>query len=210
MFKKTLAIVAIVAMPGFASALTVNAVNDYAAALANVTPAESLDLPGVWTAAPLTVAPDASLGGQYRSPYETSGLTAPGYYTVGVTNGPGQPYEGTANPAILALDSLSNSFSLLWGSPDRYNTLELYQGASLVGTIQGNQFNIPAREASFVSIFADNANEYFDSVRFFSNDSNAFEFSNVTATPVPLPASGLLLIAGLGALAARARRKSST
>ncbi|MBJ6370926.1 VPLPA-CTERM sorting domain-containing protein [Sedimentitalea arenosa] len=205
MIRNTIAIAAVVAMPSLASALTVQAENDYATALSMVTPADSLDLPGTWTAAPLTVAPDASLGGQYRSPYQTSGLTAPGYYTVGV----GSTYSGTSNPAELALTSLSNSFSLLWGSPDGYNTLELYNGATLVGTILGSQFNIPAQEASFVSIFADNESEYFDSVKFYSVNQNAFEFANVSATPVPLPASGLLLVAGLGALAARARRKSS-
>jgi hypothetical protein len=59
-----------------------------------------------------------------------------------------------------------------------------------------------------VTISADNSTEYFDTVKFFLNGSNAFEFSNITTTPVPLPASGLLLIGGLGALVARSRRKS--
>lgn len=204
MIKNTLLAAALVALPSIASAVTVTAVNDYTSALSNVVAADSLDLPGTWTDAPFIVNPDASLGGVYRSPYETSGLTAAGYFSVGTSS----TYSATSNPAVLALDNLSKSVSLLWGSPDSYNTLELFNGSTLIATIFGNQFNIPAREASFVTIAADGAGEFFDTLR-FSSGSNAFEFSNVTATPVPLPASGLFLIAGVGALMLRKARKQS-
>ncbi|MBK0329175.1 VPLPA-CTERM sorting domain-containing protein [Rhodobacteraceae bacterium F11138] len=213
MFKTSFAIAALIALPSISSALTVNAINDYDDALSNVDVTQSLALPGTWLDAPLTVAPDASLNNQYRSPFDAAGHTSAGYFAVGNDTNGTDPYDGTANPAILALSGLSSSISLLWGSPDSYNTLELYKGDNFVGSISGAEFNIVAREASFVTITADDASEYFDTVWFSSGNQNrginAFEFSNITAvSQVPLPASGLLLIGGLGALAARSRRKS--
>jgi hypothetical protein len=203
--KVLLMTAAVVALPAMASAVTVSAINDYSAALSNVDKTQSLSLPGTWLAAPLTVNPDASLGGQYRSPFETDGQNSAGYWSVGV----GSTYGGTANPAVLELDALSKSISLFWGSPDSYNNLELYKGGSLVGTINGAQFTNQAIEASFVTISADSFADTFDTVKFYSVGANAFEFSNLNIAPVPLPASGLLLIGGMGLLAAARRKRKA-
>ncbi|WP_187428781.1 hypothetical protein ROLI_017730 [Roseobacter fucihabitans] len=208
MFKKALLAATLVATPVLASAATVSAINDYTLALAEVDQNQSLALPGVWTAAPRTVNPDASISGAFRSPFQTDGENSAGYYTVGG----GSQYVGTSNPAELALNSLSKSISLLWGSPDRYNTLELFNGINLVATILGSQFNVIALEASFVTISADSASEYFDTVRFTSqngsgNAVNAFEFANVTVAPVPVPAGLPLILTALGGIAYLSRRK---
>ncbi|WP_282127614.1 VPLPA-CTERM sorting domain-containing protein [Roseobacter litoralis] len=211
MFKKTLFAAVLIALPSLASAVTVTAENDYATALGLVDPTQSLDLPGAWVQTPLTIDPDASVGGQYRSPFETAGTAVPGiaasagYFTVGVTS---TPYSGFPNPAELTLSSLAKSVSLLWGSPDTYNTLELYNGGTLVGTVLGGQFNALGKEASFVTISANDVTEYFDTLKFAST-TNAFEFSNVSIAPVPLPAGLPLLLAGLGTFAWMRRRKAA-
>lgn len=197
--KRTLAVLALVALPSIASAFTVSAINDYTSALAQVNPIDSLDLPGTWTDAPLTIIPDASVDGVIRSPFEEAGHNSAGYYSVGTS----EAYSGTNNPAVLQLTNRATNFSLLWGSPDSYNTLELYDGATLVASILGSQFSIPAYQASFVSISA-GAGESFTSAKFYS-DGNAFEFSNVSA--VPIPAAAWLFGSGLIALAAVKRRK---
>lgn len=204
---------AVLLTPVAASAVTITAVNDYATALTMVDPGSSLDLSSgaSWTDAPLVVAPDASLVNQYRSPFETAGLgaTVPGFYSVGG----GAVYAGTGNPAILALDAISDTISLFWGSPDGFNTLELLKGNTVVATISGALFNNPAIEASFVSITADGPAEYFDTVKFIAQTdngtANAFEFSNVRVAAVPVPAAGFLLMGALGALGVARRRKKS-
>lgn len=204
--KKKLILAAIVAaFPAVASALNVSAINDYGTALAMVDPAKSLDLPtgATWTASPLVVNPDASVGGVYRSPYETAPVSSAGYFSVGTSSS----YNTVANPAMLALGVLSKSIRLFWGSPDTYNSLELFRDGVQVGSVLGGQFNNRAIEASFVTISAANGTEFFDTVKFRST-SNAFEFSNIDTTPVPLPAAGWMLLAGLGGLVARSRRKN--
>ena len=48
----------------------------------------------------------------------------------------------------------------------------------------------------------------FDAVKFTNIPAeNAFEFSNLSASPIPLPAAGWLLIGGMGALGALGYRR---
>ena len=100
---------------------------------------------------------------------------------------------------------LSTAISFIWGSPDAYNSVEFYNGATLVDTAISpviNPLNIPN---SFATIIASTA---FDRVVFVSG-SPAMEFGNFTSlAAVPLPAGGLLLIGAIGGLAALRRRKA--
>ena len=201
----TFAVIAsITALANTASAATVNAINNYGDALAMVDKTQSLDLPvgASWAAAPLTVSPDASLGGQYRSPFESANHSSVGYYSVGVSNN----YSGTGNPAILNLDNPATTFSLLWGSPDYYNRLELYDGMDLLISISGAGFTVQALEASFVWVTA-GLGEQFTQARFFSDGRNAFEFSNVGVSPVPVPAAVWLFGSALLGFVSLSRRK---
>ena len=223
---KNFAIAAAVAvfLPGMASAITVNAENDYLAALASIDRTTTIDTPAgsSWNGAPLIVSPGKSVGGKYRSPFEVAidqGATDMNgasfseeepYFSVGTSN---SPYELSANPAILDLDGLHNKFSFLLGSPDDYNTLTFWlkddQGAyNEIQSFSGGGFTPNRIEASFLKFTAVDEADYFNAVSFGSGQ-NAMEFSNIQVAAVPLPAAGFLLIAGLGGLGALRRRKKS-
>lgn len=212
MFKQSLFAIAMVIAPSIASAVTVTAINGTGGS--DLT--QSLVLPGAFTAAPLTVTPPpADSNSVFLSPFGTNSNTP--YYSVGlVTDNPNSiVYDGTANPAVLALSSLSRSISLIWGSPDTYNALNLYNAGALVASIvPGAVAGLPADRTltHFVTITADSILEYFDSVEFVSTGVNAFEFANVSATPVPLPAGVLLMgtaLAGFGVMRRRQNKKSA-
>jgi hypothetical protein len=98
-----------------------------------------------------------------------------------------------------------NNLSLFWGSPDTYNTLTLWTGVggtgasvSLTGSLADLPGGILGLGHHLVSILTDVA---FRSVTLSSTQA-AFEFANMTATPIPaaLPlfATGLGLMGWLG------------
>lgn len=130
--------------------------------------------------------------GVRRSPWEGTALD-------------GSVYSSITGTATYVFDSLRTSFSLVWGSPDSYNSLQFFNGSTLVATVLGSSItgccggNVPS---SLVTI----ADLQFDSVVFVSSTA-AFEYANISA--VPLPAGGLLLIGGLAGLAALRRRKAA-
>ncbi|GAA0312948.1 Npun_F0296 family exosortase-dependent surface protein [Rhodovulum strictum] len=117
---------------------------------------------------------------------------------------------GTRNEAVLTFGSTRSVLSLLWGSPDNDNLVEFLLGDAVVGTFWGAEFlsfgdldivKHPGQGAVHVSF----SGVDFDAVRFSAYmGGGSFEFSNVVA-PVPLPAGALLLLTGLGALAAARR-----
>ena len=199
-----------VCMPVAANAFTINAINDTNDAHAAVDVTDSLVIPGVFTNAPTTVASGVSIAGVARSPFENDDesidfVSLPAYYSVGVDGS----YYPNGTSATLDLGGLATEFSLLWGSPDSYNTLELLLDDVTVLTVIGDLFFIPEFGASFVSIAAEGSAELFNGVR-FSSAGNAFEFSSVSLTPIPLPPSLLLLLGALAALGFGSRYKKVT
>ena len=200
MSRMIIAAAMIVYMPVAANAYTINAINDTNDAHAAVNVANSLVIPGVFTNAPTTFASGISIAGITRSPFENDDesidfVSLPAYYSVGIDGS----YYPNGNSATLDLGGLTTEFSLLWGSPDSYNTLELLLDDVTVLTIPGSLFSIPAFGASFVSIAAESSAEFFNGVR-FSSAGNAFEFSNMGVTPIPLPPTLLLLLGALATL----------
>ncbi|WP_169566819.1 hypothetical protein [Sneathiella limimaris] len=142
-----------------------------------------------------------SIGGQRRSPWETT--ANPGYTYTSV--------YGNSSATFL-LGSLMNSLTFMWGSVDTYNTMEFYNNGNKVDTVVGqdaiNEGATPGLEFIIATILTD---AYFDEVRFIS-DSNSFEFANVEISAVPLPAALPLYGAGvaiLGFLGWRKRRAAA-
>lgn len=143
--------------------------------------------------APVVDSPTTSAGGVYRSPWDTEG----------------SPYDGLEYTSVrsgtIGYNLTGTLLSFFWGSPDTYNTLTFYEGAdgtgdsvSLTGSILSN-LGAGHHWVSFLTT------EAFRSVT-FSSTSAAFEFANVTATP--LPAALPLFATGLGVLGfGRMRRK---
>lgn len=130
------------------------------------------------------------------------------------------PYFGTAYHDTALYHSVSagasatysfaddqNGFSLMWGSPDSYNRLAFFLDGDEVFSLTGSDVaNPPTPGLGFSNVTVSSL--LFDEVR-LSSTTNAFEFSNVTASPVPLPASLFMLLGGvfgLGGLGALRRR----
>jgi hypothetical protein len=135
-----------------------------------------------------------------RSPWENTAYHATGQYTS-ISGG---------NSATYTPGGLFSGLSLVWGSPDTYNTLQIVlsgpDGAthSIIPSIGNGLIPPEGSLAKFVTI----TGVTFDSVTFLSG-TNAFEFANLTLTPVPLPAAAWLMLAGLGGLGLVARRRAA-
>jgi len=124
--------------------------------------------------------------------------------------------KAKSRTAELVFSGRQSALSLLWGSPDDKNMIEFLLGGTSVGKFWGAEFGWfskdivqgPGRGAALLSL----SGITFDAVRFTTwEKAGSFEFSNLRSaavSTVPLPAGGVLLLAGLGGLAALRRRKA--
>lgn len=121
----------------------------------------------------------------------------------------GSPFTAVAGgaTAIYSFGQDADSFSFLWGSVDRVNTIQLFDDGALVDTISGALFR-PRGSAGIPFLTVAVTNVLFDELR-FSSGGNSFEYANLSVSEVPLPAGFVLLVSALGGLVLLRRRATA-
>jgi hypothetical protein len=159
-------------------------------------------------------AVQGSLSGVYAAPYLSNGNGTP---FGDPNNGPdGTTFLTTGIGSVtLALPGQEMYVGLLWGSVDSYNTLSLYNGSTLVGTVTGTDVTASAdgNQGAIGTFYVNiNSTDSFNKV-VATSSSYAFEFDNVAynGSAVPEPSSFILALVGMMGAATyqRMRRKGS-
>lgn len=138
--------------------------------------------------------------------------SSPSILTVGnwVAAGPSNTNNGGGD-AILTLSPGTTYVSFLWGSPDTYNMLTVHTDAGWKTFTAGALGILPVggsqSQANYVNFTPTAGATMITSLVFSSQNTNAFEISNVTA--VPEPGTYAMLLAGLGALGFVAKRRKA-
>jgi hypothetical protein len=159
--------------------------------------------------------PFGYVGGAVKNGSSSSNWASPpgdtsNFYTVG-------PGTGQSSPGTVTLGSLSRYFGYFGGSPDTYNSIELYKGTTWLATFSGIFLAaaVPVspdgnwNTGAYWNIWADNASEHFNIVKFVSS-TNAFETDNhASIAAIPEPGTYAMMLAGLGLMALVARRRKS-
>lgn len=170
--------------------------------------------------APSPLPPNTpSVTNQYRSPWQyTKSVGGTQYEPIGDFT---SVQANSSGDIFYGLRSGKTGLSLVWGSPDTYNTIQFLLGGSagaVVASIDGTAVGALGFAGLGMNIIALSLTAgVFDTVRFISTGNNAFEFANAVATPndttpqIPLPAGLILLLSGLTGLGflGRARAKSA-
>ncbi len=146
-----------------------------------------------------------SVSGQYASPYGITDL----YLTV--------PRDYGAGAVSLTTPGSYNYFGLYWGSLDAYNSIDFYNGGSLVGSYSGADI-YPLMANGGQSSWASNRyvnflfteGDFFDRIVLVSTnwafESDNHAFGNIS-TSVPEPGTLAMFGLGLMGLGYTARRR---
>lgn len=185
-----------------------NTAHVYAGDFAGNTPAGAS-----FSSDPLVTPPPGNSDGLYQSPFNfTPLLDTQTYFSVGGVNGG----NGAPSPVTLTLGSPVDSFTLLWGSIDSYNTIEFFSGDTSLMAFTGTdivvEFMLGGTPINYEQVallhFSDFGPDGLTSIKFSSTQA-AFEFALAAPSPVPLPASVFLLLGALGGLGFISRRRKA-
>ncbi|MEO8631023.1 MAG: PEP-CTERM sorting domain-containing protein [Betaproteobacteria bacterium] len=107
-------------------------------------------------------------------------------------------------------------FGFFYGSPDTYNSLQLFKGNSLLATFTGTDFAALINHfadgnqslGGYVNIFAQGTSEQFNEI-VLKSDGNAFETDNHAVIAVPEPGTYAVLVTGLLTTAGMFRRRTA-
>ncbi|MDO9205543.1 PEP-CTERM sorting domain-containing protein [Methylotenera sp.] len=169
--------------------------------------------------------------GAVTTDFNASLINPTGYTGGGVVNGTNNGFyasppsdntnyfsvgPSTSTPGVVAFAGLSSYFGYYGGSPDAFNSVEFYNGASLVQSFNGVTLagiasvaaNGDRSVGSFWNFAANSPVDFFDSVRFIST-RNAFETDNHAVLTVPEPETYAMMLAGLGLMGFVARRRKN-
>ena len=189
----------VVAMPG---PLTCNQADQFAGTY-------NASLPGgtEWVIAPTVITPPpGSVSKEFKSPFiDTMLEDTQTYFSVSKKTEP--------TLATLGFTEVRNSLTFLWGSIDSFNSVVFrlvggdtytFGGGDVIGTVNaflGEPEQTGTGSFERVALLRFSFEDAISEVDFRSNTAS-FEFAMI-----PLPAAGWLLLGGLGALGAVARRK---
>ena len=137
-----------------------------------------------------------------------TGPSKPRDYTVpvGSTGNFFADYNGSnvhaTSTATLELGDTYNTFSVLWGTVDSYNTLDFLDGTNVVFSVTGSQAaaEFGAKAGANQTITYSTSGFSFDGIRLITTNHNAFEIDNINVTSVPEPSTWATV--GLGTLGA--------
>ncbi len=140
----------------------------------------------------------SNIGGVTAQPPGSTG----NFWSIGTSG-------GQDGPGVVALAGGASYYGFLWGSPDTYNTVSFYDGATLLGSFTGAAVWPPANGDQSIGRFFNayaGSGETITSIMFTST-GNAFETDNHAVVAVPEPETYALMLAGLTAVGFVARRR---
>jgi hypothetical protein len=129
------------------------------------------------------------------------------YLSIPLTTG--SAAGGSTFLASYTFSSNIYEVGFFWGTPDSHNTVTLYDGANLVGSVSGGTFGLggggSSGEGRYVNLSAFGAT--FNKITFQTAAAYSGEFDNIAINAVPEPGEWAMMIAGLGVVSLIARRR---